>query len=65
MALRDKVTEALPQVPNGKAYSSGIPALFTNHCQADFKVQYLSAEDFADDLDMTTEKRDYLKRYFT
>jgi hypothetical protein len=45
--------------------SSDIPALFTNHCQADFQVQYLSAKEFADDLEMTTEKRDYLKRYFT
>lgn len=39
--------------------SSGIPALFANHCQADFQVQYLSAKEFADDLEMTTEKRDY------
>ena len=45
--------------------SSDIPVLFTNHCQADFQVQYLSAKEFADDLDMPTEKRDYLKRYFT
>ena len=65
MALRDKVTEAMPQVPKEKMYSSDIPVLFTNHCQADFQVQYLSAKEFADDLEMTTEKRDYLKRYFT
>ena len=45
--------------------SSDIPALFMNHCQADFHVQYLSAKEFADDLDMIAEKRDYLKRYFT
>lgn len=45
-------------------HSSDIPALFMNHCQAAFQVQYLSAEEFADDLDMTAEKRNYLKRYF-
>ena len=64
MTLREKVTEAMPKVPKEKMYSSDIPALFMNHCQADFQVQYLSAEEFADDLDMTAGKRNYLKRYF-
>ena len=49
----------------GIIHDSDIPSLFTNHCHADFRIQYLSAKEFADDLDMTAEKRDYLKRYFT
>jgi hypothetical protein len=45
--------------------NSEIPHLFDNNCNAGIYVQYLSAKDFADCLDMPQAKRDYLRRYFT
>jgi len=45
--------------------NSEIPHLFDNNCNAGIYVQYLSAKDFADCLDMPQAKKDYLKRYFT
>ena len=45
--------------------NSEIPHLFDNNCNAGIYVQYLSAKDFADCLDMPQTKKDYLKRYFT
>lgn len=44
---------------------SEIPHLFNNNCNADIQVLYMSAQAFADSLDMPQVKRDYLKRYFT
>ena len=45
--------------------NSGIPHLFDNNCNAGIYVQYLSAKDFADCLDIPQARKDYLKRYFT
>ena len=42
-----------------------IPEMFARDCGVELKVQYLSAKDFADSMDMSQAKRDYLKRYFT
>ena len=44
---------------------SEIPHLFDNNCNAGIQVVYMSAQAFADALDMPQVKRDYLKRYFT
>ena len=45
--------------------SSEIPHLFDNNCNAGIEVRYMSAKDFADSMDMSQAKRDYLRRYFT
>ena len=45
--------------------NSGIPHLFDNNCNAGIEVQYMSAKDFSDSLDMPQAKRNYLTRYFT
>lgn len=44
--------------------NSEIPNLFKNNCKASIDVQYISAEKFADTIEMNKEKREYLKRYF-
>ena len=44
---------------------SEIPHLFDNNCNAGIQVVYMTAQAFADDLDMSQVKRAYLKRYFT
>jgi hypothetical protein len=43
----------------------GIPEMFARDCGVKLKVQYISAKEFADSVDMPQVKRDYLKRYFT
>jgi hypothetical protein len=45
--------------------NSKIPHLFDNNCNAGIQVVYMSAQTFADTLEMPQDKRDYLKRYFT
>ena len=45
--------------------NSGIPHLFDNNCNAGIEVQYMSAKDFSDSLDIPQTKRNYLTRYFT
>lgn len=44
--------------------SSQIPKLFDQNCHAGIEIIYISAEEFSDQLDMSPEKRAYLKRYF-
>ena len=44
---------------------SKIAHLFDNHCNAKVQVLYMSAKDFAECLDLTEERKTYLKRYFT
>jgi hypothetical protein len=45
-------------------YSSGIPELFDRNCGSGIKLEYMSAQMFANCLDMPEEKRIYLRRYF-
>ena len=44
--------------------NSDIPRLFDNNCNVGIEVKYISAKQFADSLDMSQDKREYLKRYF-
>ena len=44
--------------------NSKIPHLFYNNCNAGIEVKYITAKAFADNLDMTNIKREYLRRYF-
>ena len=44
--------------------NSEISRLFDNNCNAGIEVKYISAKQFADSLDMSQDKREYLKRYF-
>lgn len=44
---------------------SRIPLLFKNNCKADVSVKYISADKFADTMDISSHKREYLKRYYT
>ena len=41
-----------------------IPWLFDNNCNAGVQVVYLSAKQFADAIDMTDARKEYLKRYY-
>lgn len=43
---------------------SGIIKLFKNNCKATFCVKYISAKDFAAEMKMSEDKKNYLKRYF-
>ena len=43
---------------------SEIPHLFDNNCNAGIEVKYVSAKEFADEIEMPKDKREYLKRYF-
>lgn len=49
---------------NDAVKESRIAQLFENNCKASIEVKYLSAKDFAEDLEMTAQKRNYLQRYF-
>ena len=42
-----------------------IPWVFDNNCNSGIEVEYLSAKKFADAIDMTDAKRDYLRRYYS
>ena len=42
-----------------------IPWLFDNNCNSGIEIKYLSAKSFADAIDMTDAKRDYLRRYYS
>ena len=42
-----------------------IPWVFDNNCNAGIRIEYVSAKDFANSLDMSDDKRDYLKRYYS
>jgi len=44
---------------------SKIPHLFDNNCGAGIEVKYVSAKQFADVIEMSIDKQEYLKRYFT
>ena len=43
---------------------SKIPDLFNKNCKASIEVKYMSAKDFADSIDVSEKRKDYLKRYF-
>lgn len=43
---------------------SKIPELFKSNCKAEFELKYVSAKQFADEIEMSEDKREYLKRYF-
>ena len=43
---------------------SEIPHLFDNNCNAGIEIKYVSAKQFADEIEMPKDKRDYLKWYF-
>ena len=42
-----------------------IPWIFDNNCNSGIEIEYLSAKSFADAIDMTDAKREYLKRYYS
>ena len=42
-----------------------IPWVFDNNCNSGIEIEYLSAKSFADAIDMTDAKRDYLRRYYS
>ena len=41
-----------------------IPTVFDNNCNAGIRIEYISVMDFADSINMSTEKRKYLERYY-
>lgn len=42
-----------------------IPWVFDNNCNSGVRIEYISAKDFANSLDMSDDKREYLKRYYS
>lgn len=68
---RDKYEKAMNQERNeAQLFSeiirnSEIPHLFNNNCNAEIELQYVSAKQFADTIEMSNDKRNYLKRYFS
>ena len=42
-----------------------IPWVFDNNCNAGIRIEYISAKDFANSLDMSDDKREYFKRYYS
>lgn len=45
--------------------NSEIPHLFDNNCHAGIEIKYVSAKKFAETIEMSEDKRNYLKRYFS
>ena len=43
---------------------SEITHLFDNNCNAGIEVKYVSAKQFSEEIEMSEDKRNYLKRYF-
>lgn len=62
-ALNEERAEA--QIFRDTMVHCEIPWLFDNNCNAGIQIQYISAKDFADSLDMSESKREYLKRYYS
>ena len=62
-ALNEERSEA--QIFRDTMKHCEIPWVFDNNCNAGVRIEYISAKDFANSLDMSDDKREYLKRYYS
>ena len=62
-ALNEERSEA--QIFRDTMKHCEIPWVFDNNCNSGVRIEYISAKDFANSLDMSDDKREYLKRYYS